>query len=88
MKDLVSLSKQHKIERKLYHGDGLQKIYKLIGESRITRWLSQTCDENLNEENSRESLQMFLERDLKIQQQRQDSWKDRWITREELYQRQ
>ena len=71
MKDLVSLSKQHNIERKLYHGDGLQKIYKLIGESRTTRWLSQTCDENLDEERAWESLQMFLEKDLKVQLQRQ-----------------
>ena len=36
MKDLLKLSKKHKIEAKLYNGDVLEKIYKRLGDSRIT----------------------------------------------------
>ena len=71
MKDLENLSKQHKIEQKLYHGDGLQRIYKLIGEGRITRWLSQNDDVELDEEASWKSLMNFLKKEIRIQQQRQ-----------------
>ena len=38
MKDLVKLAKEHDIEAMLYNGDGLDRVLKLLGEGRVTRW--------------------------------------------------
>ena len=40
MKDLQRLTSEHHIESKLYSGDGLERIYQLLGDNRVTRWLS------------------------------------------------
>ena len=50
MKYLVSLSKQHHIESKLFHGNGLERIYKLLGDGRMARWISKSCDDDLEGE--------------------------------------
>ena len=49
MKDLMRLAKQHNIEEKLYHGEGLQQIYKLLGDGTVTRWLSTIYDEQFED---------------------------------------
>ena len=69
MKDLMKISKKHDIERKLYNGEGLVKIFKLLGDGRITRWLSITCDQDLQDEKLWMKLIAFLEKDIKVQQQ-------------------
>ena len=40
MTDLVNLCTRHGIEEKLYHGDALNKIFSLMGDHLLTRWLS------------------------------------------------
>lgn len=40
IRDLIKLSKKHNMERRLYFGDGLDRIYKLLGDSRVTRWFT------------------------------------------------
>ena len=70
MKDLMKLAKQQNTEEKLYHGEGLQQIYKLLGDGRVTRWLSTICNEQLEDKKVWEKLILFLEKELKIQQQR------------------
>ena len=47
MKDLMSLCVKHDIEQNLYHSDGLEKIYKLLGDSRVIRWLNISCNKYL-----------------------------------------
>ena len=37
IKDLMQLSHRHNIEHKLYNSDALDKIYKLIGDGRMTK---------------------------------------------------
>ena len=71
MKDLEMLCKRHKIEQRLYNGDGMQKIYKILGEARITRWISKNSDKDINEEESWRSLLEFLEMEMKIVQKKQ-----------------
>ena len=71
MKDLEKLCKRHKIEQRLYNGDGMQKIYKSVGEARITRWISKNSDKDMNEEESWKSLLEFLEMEMKIVQKKQ-----------------
>ena len=70
MKDLMELSKFHNIENKLYNGDAIEKIYKLLGDSRVTRWLSSSCDENLEDAELWNKLIKFLEKDVRVQQQK------------------
>ena len=67
--DLISLSKYHGIENKLYYGDSLEIIYGLMGEVRVKKWISLTCDEDLEEELKWQRLISFLEKELKVQQE-------------------
>ena len=70
MKDLQRLASEHHIESKLYSGDGLERIYQVFGDNRITRWLSKLCDETYDDHEQWMKLIEFLENDLKMQQQR------------------
>ena len=69
MKDLIQLSKRHGIENKLYYGDGLEKICKLLGDNRVTRWLATACDLTEGEEQW-DHLIEFLEQEMKVCQQK------------------
>ena len=69
MKDLMQLSKRHNIENNLYYGDGLEKIYRLMGDGRINRWLGQK-DEKKEGEDLWLQLISFLEKELKVHQQK------------------
>ena len=69
MKDLQSLASEHPIESKLYSGDGLERIYQLLGDNRVTRWLSNLPEDEDDHEQWMKLIE-FLERDLKVQQQR------------------
>ena len=69
MKDLVDLSTQHNIENDLYHGDAFERIVKLLGEARTTRWISSICTGEAVEKSNPEkwqSLTDFLEKESKI----------------------
>ena len=67
MKDLVSLSKQHSIQNHLFYGNTLDRIYRMIGEERLRRWL--TKDESSGEgEPLWNGLVEFLEKELKVAQ--------------------
>ena len=70
MKDLEKLANDHNIQSKLYSGDGLERIYQLLGDSRVTRWLSIACEKTYNDEELWLQLIEFLEKDLKVQQQK------------------
>ena len=49
IKDLMKIASDHKIENRLYYGDGLEKIYKLMGDGRMTRCLATISDQTLSE---------------------------------------
>ena len=70
MKDLQHLASEHHIESKLYSGDGLERIYQLLGDNQVTRWLSKLCEETYDDHEQWMKLIEFLEKDLKVQQQR------------------
>ena len=67
MKDLAKISNRHNIESKLHNGDAVERIYKMMGDGRITRWLASIGDEEVEDAELWEKLIQFLERDLKIQ---------------------
>ena len=70
IRDLIRVAKQHNIEAKLYNGEGLEIIYTSMGENRVTRWLTGKCDDELTDEQLWERLLQFLERDLRVQQEK------------------
>ena len=70
MKDLLQLSKKHSIENKLFNGDALERIFKLLGDFRTTRWLTNICDETFDDEQYWIKLVEFLEKELRVQQQK------------------
>ena len=83
MKDLVKISIKHKIVLKLYNDDALERIYKMMGDGRIRRWLTSICDEELCDAVLWEKLIQFLEKEMKVQHQKillqksaQDNQKD------------
>ena len=65
MKDLMRLTKKHLIENHLYYGDAINRIYRLMGEARVNRWLSER-DDTLFGEPEWLAVIKFLEKDLKI----------------------
>ena len=51
IKDLMNLAEKYSIKEKLYNGDGLERIYSLLGGSRLIRWLTKSSeDESEGEE--------------------------------------
>ena len=69
MKDLLQLSKRHSIENKLYYGGGINKVYQLMGENRLNRWLTIAKVQDEGEEQWLEVVE-FLEKELKVNQQK------------------
>ena len=70
MKDLEHLACEHNIQARLCSGDGLDRIYQLLGDNRVTRWLSTICDDTCNDQELWSKLTEFLEKELRVQQQK------------------
>ena len=69
MSDLINLAKRHKLEGKLYYGEGLDMIYGIMGDARLKKWLTSICEESLEGEDLWKRLILFLEKELKVQQE-------------------
>ena len=69
VKELTSLVKTHKIENYLYYGGAKQDVLRLLGDARLSRWLTQ-ADNTLEPEETWIKLTKFLEDELKLQQQK------------------
>ena len=70
MKDLTTLAVKHNVENWLYYSDSIHKIYQLLGENRVMKWLMKISDEDLSDEEQWQKLIQFLEKELRVQQQR------------------
>ena len=70
IKDLMNLTKKHNIKEKLYNGDGLERIYSLLGDSRLIRWLTKSSEDELEGEEQWSKLIEFLEKEARVHQQR------------------
>ena len=70
IKELLKLAEDHQLEESLLYGDGLNRIYNLIGDSRLTRWLSSIADETLSPKTTWLRFINFLEKEQKLQQQK------------------
>ena len=70
IKDLINLAEKHNIKEKLYNGDGLERIYNMLGDSRLIRWLTKSSEEELEGEEQWSKLIEFLEKEARVHQQR------------------
>jgi len=70
LKELSSTAETHEIEQFLYYGGGINKVYLLLGDTRLSRWLTQTSEEALSPKAEWKRLVQFLEAEMKIQQQK------------------
>ena len=76
MKDIMALAVKHNTENQLYYSDNIQKIYQLLDENRVTTWLMKISDEDLSDEEKWQKIIQFLEKELRIHQQR-------WLIRDD-----
>ena len=70
MKDLMRLCKRHNIENSLYYSGTIDRLLKLLGDQRLTRWLANQYDAALEGERLWMKLIEFLEKELKVNQQK------------------
>ena len=68
--DLEHLAYEHNIQARLYSGDGIDRTYQLLGDNRVTRWLSTICDDTYNDQELWSKLTEILEKELGVQQQK------------------
>ena len=69
LNDVKRLARKHHIEEHLYYGDGLTKVYQLIGDSRTTKFLTSICDDDLQQREVWDKLIPFLDKEKKVHQQ-------------------
>ena len=67
IKDLMRLAEDHGIEEKLYNGDGIYAIYKIIGEAKVTKFIERICETKPDGRDLWSELLKFLEKDIKVQ---------------------
>ena len=70
MKDLQRLACERNIQARLYKEDGIDRIYQLLGYNLVTRWLLRVCDYTCNDHELWSKLTEFLEKELRVQQQK------------------
>ena len=54
----------------MYSGDRLDRIYQLLEDNPVTRWLPTICDDSYNDHELWSKLIEFLEKELTVQQQK------------------
>ena len=69
LKDTITLAETHNIEQNLYYSDGLTRIYNLLDESRLSRWL-RSITKVEDQKEIWQKLVTFLEAEQKLKQQK------------------
>ena len=67
MKYLKKLAIEDGTESKLYKGHCIDRIYQLLGDSRITRWLTMICEKDPDDEEVLGRFIDFLKKELRVQ---------------------
>lgn len=72
MSELLKISKEHNIEQRLYNGEALDIIYGLLGDYRLTKWLTiiSEKDPELVDGDLWDEFVKFLEKELRIQEEK------------------
>ena len=71
LKEMSFTAETHNIQQFLYYGGGINRVYSLLGDARLSRWLTETTNETkLDLKDDWKRLITFLEAEMKIQQQK------------------
>ncbi len=70
MHDLLKLSTKFNIVQKLYHGEAFDMIQGMMGEPRLTKWLTSIAEGRLEEQDRWNKLSEFFEKELRIQEEK------------------
>ena len=70
LKELVALAEYHNIENHLYFSDGLHRIYSLLNDATLTRWLRIIAGDEIQPKGTWEKFIKFLTDEQKLQQQK------------------
>ena len=70
LKDVMLLAEKHNIEHHLYYGESIQRIYNLLDDSRLSRWLRNIPVDDNFPKNTWTKFVEFLEQEQKLQQQK------------------
>ncbi|XP_066924707.1 uncharacterized protein [Clytia hemisphaerica] len=70
MRDLMQLAATHDIENELYYSNALNQVSEKLGDQRMMRWLTLTCEEPKSGKYKWKQLIDFLEKEMKVHQQK------------------
>ena len=70
IKDLIRLADKHSIKETFYNGYGLERIYNLLRNARLIRWLTKSSEIEVEGEEQWKMLIEFLEKEARVHQQR------------------
>ena len=67
MREVVLFAEKYKVEEHLYYGESMARINHLIGDRRSTKFISETCEEDLS---PKQTLSIFLSKKEKSMNRR------------------
>ena len=70
MREVASLAEKHKVEEHLYYGESMARINHLIGDRRSTKFISETCEEDLSPKQTWLRMINFLIKERKVNEQK------------------
>ena len=70
MRDLMHLASTHNIEDDLYHSNALHEVVQMLGEHRMMRWLTVSCETPKTGKFKWKQLIEFLDKEMKVHQQK------------------
>ena len=65
-KDLMRFANKHNIKKKLYDGDGLERIYHLLEEAQLIRCLTKSSEIEVEGEEQCKMLIKYLEKEARV----------------------
>lgn len=66
----MKLASDHEIENRLNYREGIDRIYNLLGDYRLTKWFTSISEKELSEKSTWKELLLFLEAELKVHQKK------------------
>ena len=69
-KELTMLAEKHDIEHHLYYSDAIQRLYNLLDDPRLSKWLGQITDQELTPKQTWMKFVNFLDKEQRMLQQK------------------
>ena len=68
--EMVMLADEHNLEPNLYYSDGLHRLYGLLDDSRLSRWLRSIANDTMEPKETWKKFINYLETEQQLQQQK------------------